>query len=46
MPTIFRRDSDYSLPLVANEVTQRNPQIRVFLAWTPEGKATAPVETE
>jgi len=44
--TIFRRDSDYSLPLVANEVTQRNPQIRVFLAWTPEGEATAPVETE
>lgn len=36
--TIFLRNSDYSLPLVANEVTQRNPQIRVFLAWSPEGK--------
>ena len=44
--TIFLRDSSYSLPQVADEVTQRNPQVRVFLAWTPEGKVTAPVETE
>jgi hypothetical protein len=34
--TIFLRNSEYSLPVVADEVTQRNPQLRFFLAWTPE----------
>ncbi len=34
--TVFLRNSDYSLPTVADEITQRNPQVRVYLAWTPE----------
>ena len=42
--TIFLRDSEYSLPVVADEVSQRNPQVRVFLAWTAEEDETAPVE--
>jgi hypothetical protein len=34
--TVFLRNSDYSLPTVADEVTQRNPQIRVYLSWNLE----------
>jgi hypothetical protein len=31
---VFLRNSNYSLPVVA-DVTQRNPQARVYLLWTP-----------
>jgi hypothetical protein len=42
--TVFLRNSDYSLPTVADEVTQRNPQVRVYLAWTP-GSSEEPAVT-
>jgi hypothetical protein len=37
--SVFLRKSEYSLPVVDDTVTQRNPQVRVFLVWTP-GRST------